>query len=148
MKSRNQEPSAPVAGDSYVAIMSIHKSKGLEFPIVFLSDSARKFNLQELASPVLTHPSLGVGGKVYQRERSIEFPGLAYRAIRSRLTTEALSEEMRVLYVAMTRAKHAFSPAHSTRNKLISSLSVGPQDRWPRNPAGSQSLSMDYSPPL
>lgn len=106
MEQRGIEPqSSTVNSANCVSIMSIHKSKGLEFPIVFLANSARKFNLQDLSRPVLTHPRLGVGGKVVDHERGVEFPTIAHRAIKSRLLTETLSEEIRVLYVAMTRAK-------------------------------------------
>lgn len=106
MEQRGLEPqSGSESPENCVSIMSIHKSKGLEFPVVFLADTSRKFNIQDLSRPVLAHPKLGIGGKVTDLERGIEFPTIAYRAIRSRLMTETLSEEMRVLYVAMTRAK-------------------------------------------
>lgn len=105
MRERGQEPDRPDSSTGCVTIMSIHKSKGLEFPVVFLADTSRKFNLTHLSQPVLIHPTLGIGGKITQPDRGIEFPSLAHKAIKSRLTTEALSEEMRVLYVAMTRAK-------------------------------------------
>ena len=88
-----------------VQIISIHHSKGLEYPIVFLADTAHKINLQDRNSDVLIHPSLGIGGRVIDSSRGISYPTVALRAISAKLTQESLSEEMRVLYVAMTRPK-------------------------------------------
>jgi len=88
-----------------VRIMSIHKSKGLEFPFVFLCDLAHQFNKMDLRESVLTHTELGLGPKRTDTDRGIEYPTLSRRAIEHRITTEMLSEEMRVLYVGMTRAK-------------------------------------------
>ena len=106
MELRGDEPRA--AGQTCadaVTIMSIHRSKGLEFPVVFLCNTSRRFNTTDLSSGVLIHSELGVGSKVTDTARGIEYPSLALRGIRSRLNAELLSEEMRVLYVALTRAK-------------------------------------------
>lgn len=106
MEERGEEPvSGSNGAGNAVSIMSIHKSKGLEFPIVFLANTSREFNKMDLRSPVLIHPVLGLGCKLTNTERGIEYPTLARRAVASRLNSEMLSEEMRVLYVAMTRAK-------------------------------------------
>ncbi len=106
MESRGEEPAAAAAGDGgAVTIMSIHRSKGLEFPVVFLCDTARRFNRQDYAGAVLMHPQLGLGPKLTDTERGIEYPTLARRAVARRTERETLSEEMRLLYVAMTRAK-------------------------------------------
>lgn len=106
MEKRGDEPSMPSGGsENAVTIMSIHKSKGLEFPVVFLVNTARQFNKMDQRAPVLVHPELGLGCKVTDLARGLEYPTLARRAIASRLTGELLSEEMRVLYVAMTRAR-------------------------------------------
>ena len=91
--------------DDAVKIMTIHKSKGLEFPVVFLCDTSRRFNSADLKQTVLIHPELGLGAKVYDLERRLEYPGLARNAIKQRLKREMLSEEMRLLYVALTRAR-------------------------------------------
>lgn len=88
-----------------VRIMTIHKSKGLEFPVVFLCDTSRMFNDADLKQTVLVHPQLGLGAKICDPERRIEYPGLMRNAIRQRLRCEQLSEEMRLLYVALTRAR-------------------------------------------
>lgn len=103
---RGEEPMETVSSDAgAVSIMSIHKSKGLEFPVVFLADTGHRFNLTDLRRPVLIHPELGLGCMVTNVERGIEYPTAARRAIDEKLTRETLSEEMRVLYVALTRAK-------------------------------------------
>jgi len=126
MEQRGEEPAsgANVAGNA-VSIMSIHKSKGLEFPIVFLANTSREFNKMDLRAPVLIHPELGLGCKLTDTARGIEYPTLARRAIASRLSTEMLSEEMRVLYVAMTRAKERLyiSCASKDPKALIAKLS-------------------------
>lgn len=128
METRGEEPAAPSAGAAdAVSIMSIHKSKGLEFPVVFLVNTGRKFNTADLRAPVLVHPKLGLGCKVTDLSRGIEYPTLARRAIAGRLTGELLSEEMRVLYVAMTRAKERLyiSCAASEPDALLEKLKSG-----------------------
>ncbi len=93
------------SSEGAVKIMTIHKSKGLEFPVVFLCDTSRRFNTADLKATVLIHPELGLGPKVCDLRRRLEYPGLARNAIKQRLKRELLSEEMRLLYVALTRAR-------------------------------------------
>lgn len=100
-----REPPVSGGGRSAVRIMSIHKSKGLEFPIVFVSDLSRAFNKSDARATVLVHPQLGLGPKRTDAARGIEYPTFARSAVAARLLRETLSEEMRLLYVAMTRAK-------------------------------------------
>ena len=88
-----------------VTIMSIHKSKGLEFPVVFLSNLSRKFNQESLRSQILCDKTLGLGLSAVDQENRVRYPTLAKRAIAVKMAAESVSEEMRVLYVAMTRAK-------------------------------------------
>ena len=106
LQQRGEEPRR-AAGDSAnaVQLMSIHRSKGLEYPVVFLCGTAKRFNLSDSQSKVLVHPGLGIGSKVTDSRRGAEWPSLAWRAIAAQLRQESLSEEMRVLYVAMTRAR-------------------------------------------
>lgn len=91
--------------ENVIRIMSIHKSKGLEFPVVFLCGTGKKFNLQDLNKPILLHQDIGFGPKLIDADRKIEFNTLAKEAIRIKSKKETISEEMRVLYVALTRAK-------------------------------------------
>ena len=91
--------------DNVVRIMSIHKSKGLEFPIVFLSSTGKKFNLRDLNTPILLHQDIGLGVQYIDSEKRVEYSTLAKEAIKIVSRKETISEEMRVLYVALTRAK-------------------------------------------
>lgn len=91
--------------ENVIRIMSIHKSKGLEFPIVYLCGTGKQFNMQDLNRSILLHQELGIGPKYINKERFIEYDTLAKEAIKLRTKVESLSEEMRVLYVALTRAK-------------------------------------------
>ena len=106
LEDRGAEPmGAEAAEGGAVTVMSIHRSKGLEFPIVLLCDTARRFNRQDTAGAVLMHHELGLGPRLTDAARGIEYPTIARRAIARRTERETLSEEMRLLYVAMTRAK-------------------------------------------
>lgn len=88
-----------------VRIMSIHKSKGLEFPIVFLCDLSKRFDPRDVQEPVLVHPQLGLGVECVDRARSIRYDTVSKTAVALQLQRESKSEEMRILYVAMTRAQ-------------------------------------------
>ena len=91
--------------DDVIRIMSIHKSKGLEFPVVFLSATGKQFNLMDLNQNILLHQELGIGVKYIDYERQVQYDTLTKEAIRNKIFTETLSEEMRILYVALTRAR-------------------------------------------
>lgn len=92
--------------DNVIRIMSIHKSKGLEFPLVFLSNTGKQFNMQDIKlDPILLEQELGIGVKYIDYENQIEYDTLSRSAVKSKIITENLAEEMRVLYVALTRAK-------------------------------------------
>ena len=99
--------SAKVIGenDNVIRIMSIHKSKGLEFPVVFLSGTGKQFNMQDLNNKILLHPEIGIGVKYIDYDKQIEYDTLSKQAMKNQIMLETLSEEMRVLYVALTRAK-------------------------------------------
>ncbi|MBR4703693.1 MAG: UvrD-helicase domain-containing protein [Oscillospiraceae bacterium] len=96
---------APGGGEG-VTITTIHASKGLEWPVVILADLMKKFNREDVRKPLLIHPELGVGAKRADRVRGIEYPTLPRLACAQSLTSESLSEELRVLYVAMTRPRN------------------------------------------
>ena len=112
-------PAAPKEG-SGVKILSIHRSKGLEYPVVFLCGLGRRLNFSDIQKPVLFHPKLGLGPKGLDRETMVEFPTLARTGVALALKKEMLAEEMRLLYVAMTRAKEKLILTHS--------LPYGPTD--------------------
>ena len=88
-----------------VRIMSIHKSKGLEFPVVFLCGLSRTFNMSDTQKQVLCHKDLGLGLTHTNTQQRLRFPTIAKRAIAAKICAETISEELRVLYVAMTRAR-------------------------------------------
>ena len=85
--------------------MSIHHSKGLEFPVVFLCDTAKKFNTQDLHSNMLLHSQLGFACCARDFVTRKQYPTVPMEALRLELERSMLSEEMRILYVALTRAK-------------------------------------------
>ncbi|UFU00523.1 helicase-exonuclease AddAB subunit AddA [Radiobacillus kanasensis] len=91
--------------EDVVRIMTIHKSKGLEFPIVILGAMDKQFNEQDLKQKYLLHKDLGFGSKYIDPLKRIMYPTLAYHALKKEKQRELLAEEMRVLYVALTRAK-------------------------------------------
>lgn len=99
--------SAKIIGenDDVVRIMSIHKSKGLEFPVVFLSSTNKQINLNDLNQNVLLHQEIGIGAKYIDYDKQVQYDTLSKLAIRNKIYIETLSEEMRILYVALTRAK-------------------------------------------
>lgn len=92
-------------GEDVVRIMSIHKSKGLEFPVVFVADLGKEFNLRDTREAILLHKSLGIGPYRYHPEQRFQHPTLAWHGISHRLVMETKAEEQRILYVALTRAR-------------------------------------------
>ena len=104
------------ASSGCVTIMSIHKSKGLEFPVVFLSNLSRNFNQESLRAQVLCHKDLGVGLSVADTVNRVRYPSIAKRAIAVKMRAESISEEVRVLYVAMTRARDRLIMTYALKN--------------------------------
>ena len=99
--------SAKLIGENedVIRIMSIHKSKGLEFPIVFLCAAQKSFNMKDLNENILLHQDMGFGPTFIDIENKIKFNTLAKEAIKIKSKEEIISEEERILYVALTRAK-------------------------------------------
>ncbi len=93
------------ASASGVRIMSVHRSKGLEFPVVVLADLNRMFSRQDMNQPVLVHPQLGAGAERVDRTRHIRYDTISKSALALTMERESKAEEMRILYVALTRAK-------------------------------------------
>lgn len=103
-------------GDDVVRVMSIHKSKGLEFPIVMAAGLGRQFNTSDLRDRALLHQGLGLGLPVVDRSMCLSYPTIAHQAIAKKLYMELLAEEMRILYVALTRAKEKLVLAGTVSN--------------------------------
>jgi ATP-dependent helicase/nuclease subunit A len=116
--SRGDMGSAKILGenDNVVRIMSIHKSKGLEFPVVILAGCGKRFNLMDMNSSILLHQEPGFGPDVVDCSKRISWPSAAKLGIREKIKTENLSEEMRILYVAMTGAREKLIITGSVRN--------------------------------
>ena len=93
------------SNDNVVQIMSIHKSKGLEFPIVIVAGLGKRFNQQDINASLVIHQDLGIGADCINPELRVKFPTVMKQVIRQKSKVENLGEELRVLYVAMTRAK-------------------------------------------
>lgn len=99
-----------------VRIMSIHKSKGLEFPIVFVASLGKMFNRQDTRGRLLIDADLGIGTDYLDSERRIKGPTLKKNVMKRRMDLEALGEELRILYVAMTRAKEKLILTGASKN--------------------------------
>lgn len=108
MKKRSQDiEEAKIMGEEedVVRILSIHKSKGLEYPVVFVCGLGRQFNAQDSRKALLYHRALGIGAQAIDPIHYIRYETPAREGIKEQIRKETLAEEMRVLYVAMTRAK-------------------------------------------
>ena len=116
LADKGQEPSIAPGTGRAVQILSIHRSKGLEYPVVFLCDAARRFNTRDRSGTVLVHPVLGLGPRVVDLQNRVRYPSLARLAISTRQAREDQSEEMRLLYVALTRAKERLFVVGSCKN--------------------------------
>ena len=126
--------------EDVVRIMSIHKSKGLEFPVVFLSNTGKSINLMDLKQDILLHNEIGIGTKYIDYNMQIEYDTQAKAAISNKLYIETIAEEMRILYVALTRAKEkliitgTYSNAEDTLEKMEELKSRYPKNTKKINP--------------
>jgi ATP-dependent helicase/nuclease subunit A len=123
------------SGGGGVRLMSIHRSKGLEFPIVILTDLDRAFSRRDFDSPVLVHPSLGLGPSRVDLERGIRYSTLARRALEDTLRRENKAEEQRILYVAMTRAREKLILVDSCTHAQTRLGRLVPLAAWPAEPS-------------
>ena len=105
--SNSDKTSAKIIGENedVVRIMSIHKSKGLEFPVVILADANRRFNLQDISKKILLSHKYGIAPKYINKDTKETYKLTMKRMIEDSSKVELISEEMRVLYVALTRPK-------------------------------------------
>ncbi|MBS6887440.1 MAG: helicase-exonuclease AddAB subunit AddA [Clostridium sp.] len=134
-KSSGDMGSAKVLGENedVVRIMSIHKSKGLEFPVVFVCGSGKQFNLMDLNNNILYHEELGFGPELVDLDKRVSYPTLPKEAIKQRIRLETLSEEVRILYVTFTRAKE----------KLIITGAVNGLEKWITKCCNAAALDKD-----
>ena len=102
-----QAPSIGQSRPGCVSIMTVHRSKGLEFPVVFVANTSHKFNQSDAIYPVLYHKELGIGLMLRAGSSASRYKTLPYTAVVQTIKRETLSEEMRILYVALTRAQDA-----------------------------------------
>ena len=117
-----------------VKLMTIHKSKGLEFPIVFVSAMGRKFNTSDQKSSMVIHPTLGVGLDSIDLEKRTKAPVILKKLIQEETLKENLGEELRVLYVALTRAKEKLimtGVMKDAKDKVVEESSNGTTDNTP-----------------
>jgi len=116
-KSSGDMGEAKILGEkeNVVRIMSIHKSKGLEFPIVFACGMGKKFNMKDLNNPILFHHQMGFGPDYVDSKRRLSYQTVIKHAVKRKIRLESLSEEMRILYVAFTRAKEKLIITGSVR---------------------------------
>jgi len=115
LAERGLPTSANNRTEGMVTILSIHKSKGLEYPVVFLCGLSKSFNREDLKEQVLCDKSLGLGVTYVDSAMRIRYPTIAKRAIMLKKSADSLSEELRVLYVAMTRAKDRLIMTYASR---------------------------------
>jgi ATP-dependent helicase/nuclease subunit A len=108
--------------DKAVRIMSIHRSKGLEFPVVFLPDLGKEINLSDAYGAILVDRQMGLGMDVVEPDRLIRYPSLASVLVSQNLHRQTMAEELRLLYVAMTRAKEHVI--------LVATCAESERDEW------------------
>lgn len=135
MKAQGVQVGLEGPAESSVTVTTIHKSKGLEYPVVVLAGLSKQFNQRDVSQGVLVHPQMGVACDGVDVQRRLRYPTASKRAIAEQLRRETVSEELRVLYVAMTRPKHRLIMTYcehnvtATLNKLSSALRFSsPQD--------------------
>lgn len=102
--------------DDTVRIMSIHKSKGLEFAVVFLAGMGKKFNKQDVCGRILIDPELGIATDYLDLQKRLKTTTIKKNALRRKMELDSLGEELRVLYVAMTRAKEQLIMTGTSRS--------------------------------
>ena len=125
------QPPTLSEADDVVRVMSIHAAKGLEFPVVFLPDCGKAHNLRDTYGPILYDRQVKLALQAVHKEKQIRYPSLVHELARRRIRRASLAEELRVLYVAMTRAKEHLVCVGTAAKDAAADI-----DRWRRN-AGS-----------
>ena len=139
------EPASPAGGSDGVQIMSIHKSKGLEFPVVFVAGLASRFNTQDERPDVICQSDLGLAARRVIRERRVKYNTLSHLAVSRRQHEQSLAEEMRILYVALTRARQRLILTASARD-LESQAQAWPEQLTEEGRLQQYALSAARSP--
>ncbi len=121
--------------DDAVRIMSIHRSKGQEFPVVFLAHLGKKFNFRDCRGDLLCHRTLGLGPMVADPSRRLKYPSLPHQAVARQNRAETVAEEMRCLYVGLTRARDCLVLV-GTKRKLPQALAEWCLSGRPEPPRG------------
>jgi ATP-dependent helicase/nuclease subunit A len=122
------QPSVVSEAEDVVRVMSVHRSKGLEFPVVFLPDLGKNINLDDCSGTILLDRAAGLGMSVVDEAKKVRYPSLASMLVKSNLRRQSLAEELRVLYVAMTRAKEHLV--------LVGTCAADAEEQWRARWAG------------
>ena len=118
-----------------ITLTTIHKSKGLEYPVVVLPCLSQRFNTRDLSAAVLYDSETGIASQITDLENRIRYSGLCHNALKSKMLSDLRSEELRLLYVAMTRARDYLIMTYADKNpaRVLSRLRTGagmPACRW------------------
>ena len=136
--------------DDTVRIMTIHQSKGLQFPVVFVSALGSEFNKADTTKPVLRHASLGLGLKVSDPEKRVQYPSVYRRVMQSHMKKQMYGEELRVLYVALTRAeeKLILTGQVSDSEKLTAAVAMQNNFRMKRESGQDETVERMLASPM
>ncbi len=124
------QPSVASEADDVVRIMSIHRSKGLEFPVVIVPDLGKAHNLSDARGHILVDRECGIGLDACDEERRVRYPSLASVVVAERVRRQMLAEELRVLYVATTRAREKLLLVGTCKKGSGDELRDGWLRRW------------------
>lgn len=150
---RMQEKAIPLGGDptndsdeNVIRIMSIHKSKGLEFPVVFLSGMGKDFNLKDTKQSIIVHSDYYIGAKYFNLDKRCGGDTFIRQAMCAMMQTANIAEELRVLYVGMTRAKEKLIMTGVTKDipALVKKFEAVSQRREQKLSYGVVKTTMNY----
>ncbi|HXR04111.1 MAG TPA: UvrD-helicase domain-containing protein [Verrucomicrobiae bacterium] len=132
---------APIADENAVRLMSIHQSKGLEFPVVAVADLAKPFNLQDLRAEIILDERFGLCPRVKPPHTGRRYPSLPHWLAQRQERRELLGEELRLLYVAMTRARDTLILSGAITEKKWQALWTSPEAVTPREILAAKSCA-------
>ncbi len=133
-----------------IRIMSIHKSKGLEFPVVFLANTSKKFNMKDISKELLTDVDKGIGLQCIDPDKRLKYKSIRKSIIANKMKMDTLGEELRILYVALTRAKEKLImtvPVDSFEKECEGYRTLGAEAEDAENPilpAGLRKSALSY----